>query len=357
VVSRTRRNRRPRPGTFSPLLRAESVRESASILTSTPANVVGADPNAWEGPRVKVVLITEGLGNQRDMNYYGPEAMASAPGIFEGAACFLDHPSYTEERDIPERRVRDKCGYFKNVMVEIMEGVRSVTAQLHFDLSETGRLGYEKACTALHYQSEFPDSDKEYVGLSINAGGMSDEKEMMIDGRKQTVNYVSQFTEAMSCDIVTLPARGGKFLALVESAAGANLKNKEVRTMVVKTLQAAQSALKEAMTIDDRDKRKAKMAEAQKAIDKLLKNALESVGKTKEAEGETEADSMEDDATAGDDGEDNPEPGHTITKKKTTVVSHKKGRRPRRKTNLRTSRNRKARNPKPTNPTVSRWSS
>ena len=91
---------------------------------------------------------------------------------------------------------------------------------------------------------EFPGLDKEYVGLSVNANGVSEEKEINLDGENTTVNYVTQFTEAMSCDVVTLPARGGRFLALVESAAGANMKNKEVRKMLVKELRARHPELK-----------------------------------------------------------------------------------------------------------------
>jgi hypothetical protein len=106
----------------------------------------------------------------------------------------------------------------------------------------------------------------------------------------------------MSCDIVTIPARGGKALALVESAAGANMRKKEVRNMIVKRLQAAQSALKEAATLDDAEKRKAKMVEAQKSIEALLKEVLEAARKEaknaekKEDESEGEAEKKEDEA-------------------------------------------------------------
>lgn len=277
------------------------ISESARIVSRTDkiiANPQDSTDAIPKGPMVKVVLISEGIGNRRDMNYYGPEALASAPAVFEGAHCYLNHPSYSEERDIPERRVQDMCGFFKNVKVESIEGQRSVMGELHFDISESGMLGYQKLCTALRYQSEFPDSDKEYVGLSVNADGVSEEKEMEIDGETVVVNYVTQFTEAMSCDIVTFPARGGKALALVESAAGANMKKKEVRQMIVKRLQAAQSALKEAATIEDADKRKAKLAEAQKAVESLLKEVLEAARKeAKVAKKEDEAkDESEDEA-------------------------------------------------------------
>lgn len=271
-----------------------SISESASPISAIepmPAPLNPAEKAMlMEGNKVQVCLITEGLGNRRDMNYYGPEAIDSAPAVFEGAHCYLNHPSYTEERDIPERRVQDMCGYFKNVRVNMTEGTRSVIGELHFDLSETGRMAYDKCCTALHYKTEFPGSDKEYVGLSVNASGESDEKEISLEGETVSVNYVTRFTDAMSCDIVTLPARGGKFLALVESHMGANMRNKEVRTMLVKRLQATQSALKEAMASAKTEDEKKNLSEALRNVEAVIKDALESESrKSKEAEGKTEA--------------------------------------------------------------------
>ena len=273
---------------------SESVR-LVDATNATPPNASSGVP--VEGPMVRVVLITEGLGNRRDMNYYGPEAMDSAPAVFEGSHCFLNHPSYTEERDIPERRVQDMCGYFKNVNVTVIDGLRSVIGELHFDLSESGRMAFDKMQTALHYQFEFPGSDKEYVGLSVNADGLSEPKQINLDGENSEVNYVTQFTDAMSCDIVTIPARGGKVLALVESAAGANMKNKEVRKMLVKELQAAQSDLKEAIATSDPEKKAKKLAEAQKRYDAILKDVLESASKKK---GDAADDEPEDGAEAAD---------------------------------------------------------
>lgn len=332
-------------GAFAALLRPQTgkdkvfrcssrvVCESAMPLDATqPVPVSDSDSSWLEGPRVKVVLITEGLGNRRDMNYYGPEAIDSAPFVFEGAHCFLNHPSYTEERDIPERRVQDMCGYFKNVHVESIDATRAVVGELHFDRSDTGRMGYEKMLTALHYQHEFPGSDREYVGLSVNADGASEKRTINLEGEPADVNYVTKFTAAISTDIVTLPARGGKALALVESVTGAEMRNKEVRTMLVKRLQAIQTALKEAKATDDKEKQKSLLTESAKIAEALLKDALDAANRstsTKEADGESEesedameAETEEADEENGDGGDAMPAPGHTV--KKTVSVSHKK---------------------------------
>lgn len=195
------------------------VREAAEL--SAPVVADGAP----EGTRFQVVLITEGLGNKRDMNYYSAEAIVNAPAVFEGKPCFLNHPSMDDERNIPERRVEDKCGYFKNLRaVDITDGPnkkKALVGELHFDLSETGRLAADKARTALHYRQEFPASADEYVGLSINADGQTEERRMTVEGEQEVVNYVTAFTDAASCDLVTTPARGGRFLSLMESTGGA----------------------------------------------------------------------------------------------------------------------------------------
>jgi hypothetical protein len=243
---------------------------------------------APEGHVFKVVLITEGLGNRRNMNFYGPEAIVSAPGIFEGKPCFLDHPSESEDRDIPERRVRDKCGYFKNVKVESMDGAQAVTGELHFDLSDSGKNGYLKALTALHYRNEFPNLESEYVGLSINADGEWEDRKVEWLGEILDVNYVTQFKDAFSCDIVTSPARGGRFLALVESAAGAK-PGKEGNAMkgLKKSLEAARAALEEAVKESDAAKKASKVAEAKKLFDAFLKEA-ETAAMQDEDESESE---------------------------------------------------------------------
>lgn len=252
--------------------------EAAQIMDMSPAVV--APPSAQdiyvqEGHVARVVLITEGLGNRRNMNYYSSDAIMTAPSVFEGRPCFLNHPSESEERDIPERRVQDKCGYFKNCRVETIDGLTACTGELHFDLSEAGREAFDKSCTALHYREEFPGLDAEYVGLSIHADGDWDEREIELEGERMTVKYVTRFTDAVSCDLVTSPARGGRILALVESAAGA-IATKEVDQMkekLKKLMEAARSALRKADEEKDAAKKATLISEARKLNDQFLNEA------------------------------------------------------------------------------------
>jgi hypothetical protein len=264
-----------------------SIKESGQVESAFAEAGKG---DVQEGNRVKVVLITEGLGNRVNMNYYGPEAIQSAPAIFEGKPCYLNHPSLTEEQDIPERRVEAKCGYFKNVRVEPINGVSSVTGELHFDLSETGTMGYQKALTSLHYKEDFPGVDAEYIGLSVNADG--DVEKRMVDWQGETleVNYVTKFTDAASCDIVTTPARGGKFLALVESIAGALNKEDTMKDGLKASLEKVRSLLKEATKEKSAEELRKKTAEAHKNFESFLKEAAEAEDEAKkESEGEGEA--------------------------------------------------------------------
>lgn len=264
-----------------------------------------------EGCVTRVILISEGLGNRRNMNYYGPEAINSAPAIFEGKPCFINHPSESEETDIPERRVQDKCGYFKNVKVETIDGLLSCTGELHFDLSEVGEQAYQKALTALHYREEFPGLQSEYVGLSVNAGGDTEQRTMPVENETLDVNYVTRFTDATSCDIVTIPARGGKFLAaLVESAAGAMFqKKKEVTAMTVKgltkSLEAARTALKKALEAtkdeDEKSAIRASIVEANRVYEELLKEAAKVMKKTTT---KTQSYQSEDDGTQADEADE-----------------------------------------------------
>ena len=242
---------------------------------------------AKEGPIVKCVLITEGLGNRKDMNYYSSEAIQGGAALFEGKPCFLDHMAESETVERPERSVKEKCGYFKNVQSQVIDGRVGLVAELHFDLSETGKMAYEKALTAIHYKGEFPNSDMEYIGLSINANGSREKRVIQIDNEMLEVNYVTQFTDVGSIDEVTTPARGGRFLAaLVESAAGAILRGKE-NTMKVKELKAAQPALENLLKGTELEESNRK---ALTTINKFLQEAMKAA---EEAEEESEEESKE----------------------------------------------------------------
>ena len=173
---------------------------------------------------VECLVISEGLGNIKDLNLYGPDAIRSAAKVIDGAQAYINHPSESEEQDRPERSVRDLCGYWVNPRIGATkdahtgEPLTALYATLKFDASESGQYARALVETALQYSKNFPNSKSPYCGISINGGGVS--HPATVDGRQ--VNMVTEIQELFSADIVTKPARGGKFLQLVESQYGAN---------------------------------------------------------------------------------------------------------------------------------------
>ena len=59
--------------------------------------------------------------------YYGPDALDSAADVLaEGTKVFLDHPSATEDRDRPERSLRDLAGRIVGPITRENDGVYAV---------------------------------------------------------------------------------------------------------------------------------------------------------------------------------------------------------------------------------------
>lgn len=171
----------------------------------------------------RVIIITEGLGNLRDRNFYTDQAVKSCVEIFNGRQFYIDHPSAHEEDDRPERSIRDLAGYFFDTSLgsvrdpDTGEELSACFASLRFDESASGQFALDKVATALEYQQRFPNSKDVYAGISINGGGVSHAGTI----RGMSVNVVTEIQEAFSADIVTKPARGGRFLSWVQEAARA----------------------------------------------------------------------------------------------------------------------------------------
>lgn len=189
-----------------------------------------------------VVIIEEGVGNARDAHYYGNDTIkyAVADKVFDGAQAYADHPGLDEDVNRPERSVRDLFGYYFDTKVIESRGKIAMAAKLKIQDGADWAVGLIKE--AIDYNKRFPD--KTYVGISINADG--DVAPATVSGEQ--VNYVKRITQAFSADMVTKPARGGRFLALVESASGAqNTKRKENKVTLAQLRESA-ARLTEAIT-------------------------------------------------------------------------------------------------------------
>jgi hypothetical protein len=187
------RQRRPR--------RFVRLRESAATATLTrltESTSVGAVAPAGNG-RLLVQLISEGWGTS---GYYPGDAIEQAGRnrIFPaGTQMFFDHQSLTESVERPE-------GSLHNLAAVLEEDAR-------WDPVRRSLVSIAKPMPL--YRESLKDKDfLEAVGLSIRAGGMAEYGSA--EGRDGLI--IKEITEATSVDFVTRAGRGGKVLALLESA-------------------------------------------------------------------------------------------------------------------------------------------
>ncbi len=186
--------------------------------------------------KFRVVLIQEGMGNSNDAYYYTREALESAISVFNGLKIMADHPSLDEEETRPERSTRDILGHYENLSVDQDEaGQAALYADVDILPSADTEWARARMVRAIENSEKFPDRD--FVGLSINASGPSQETpiadviEMAPDGAKQklidaqesgieTVKVVSKINRAVSCDLVTEAGAGGKILNIIGGSDG-----------------------------------------------------------------------------------------------------------------------------------------
>jgi hypothetical protein len=163
-----------------------------------------------------VVLLRAGPGNLGQRHYYSEKALQDsvAREIFEGAQCYLNHPTTIEEQTIPERSVEKLAGYFSDVTVRpYTDPEFGKTTALYADFHP--RVGDDRVLsivrTCLEYAKRYPRMA--WAGLSIYARGESVPIE--IDGEQW--NRVDRIDEVDSVDIVTRAGAGGTIVALRES--------------------------------------------------------------------------------------------------------------------------------------------
>lgn len=181
----------------------------------------------------RVRLITAGKGNVVDANFYSDEALQRSYTVFEGKPCFVDHPSRSQEQDLPERSVLESCGWFSDVGLSLTGATTAVEATLHFSKNTAGDEALKLVESALEYARQYPSSSDVFCGFSINASGPSHSQ--MIDG--DPWNWVDAISSCFSVDLVTRPARGGRALDLREAEAIAD--SQRFRRSLTQALRAA----------------------------------------------------------------------------------------------------------------------
>ena len=194
-----------------------------------------------------VVIISQGLGNLADKNYYSAEAIQSAAAekVYEGKKAYFDHPTSSQSQEQPGRSVREIAGYYKNTRAEKDEHgmyvLKGDLVPIESNLEVMGLLNH-----AIDFKKEFPD--KELIGISINGDGegktlgyeeflrefQPTEFEMrkisQIDG--QPINAITKLTSAMSADLVTEAGARGRML--LESK---KIKTKKRRTQMLEAMK------------------------------------------------------------------------------------------------------------------------
>jgi hypothetical protein len=153
---------------------------------------------ANSGQRREAILIEEGWGSS---GYYSYDVLErDMPSAFPaGTHMYLDHPTVKEDKERPERSVRDLVG--KTLTDPRMAGIASVSEVEIFP----------------HWEPVI-DALAEDIGLSIRAYGITEEGDA--GGKHGAI--VNALTEGVSIDYVTKAGAGGRLGPLIESARAAS---------------------------------------------------------------------------------------------------------------------------------------
>ncbi len=140
----------------------------------------------------QIVVIKPGLNANKE-RYYPSDMLARDFAVFEGVKMFADHPTVADEKDRPERSVRDWVATLKNVHVGADGAVLGEAVVVEPWLQE--RLA------TLRDKNMLAD-----IGVSINAIGTATKGTM--EGVK--TNVIERIVRARSVDFVTEAGAGGE---------------------------------------------------------------------------------------------------------------------------------------------------
>jgi hypothetical protein len=192
--------------------------------------------------RVPVVIISQGLGNLVDRNYYTEDAIKSGVAVYEGKKAYFDHPTPDQMEQQPGRSVLHTAGHYENCKAVVgPDGLWELRAEFVPEVSN--QEAYGKIQHAIEYKKKYPD--KNYIGISINGDGegqelsyeeflkkykpLASEMEKISQVEGESINAITKLTDAVSADLVTEP--GAKGRVLLESAK--KLKNKRRYNMFI----------------------------------------------------------------------------------------------------------------------------
>ena len=170
-----------------------------------------------------ILLINEGWGSS---GYYPASALqeAARDKIFAaGTHMYINHPSYSEAMDRPER--------------DLEKLAATLQEDAYWDAESRGLRA--KATIYSNWRKPLAEM-KDAIGVSIR-GNAEVEEDGEADGRRGRI--ITRFTEGSSVDFVTHAGRGGKVVAILESAF-ATTPAPTREAMAGDTRQALNAALK-----------------------------------------------------------------------------------------------------------------
>jgi hypothetical protein len=198
------------------------------VTESRPLAVIESDTTPGTG-RLRVQVITPGWGSS---GYYPAgvlEAAGKAAVFPAGTQMYLDHPSWSEAQDRPERSVRD--------LAAVLTGPASWDETLQALVAEAQVFApYRDLITEM----------APAIGVSIRANAVVEQGEA--EGREGTI--VSELVEGVSVDFVTQAGRGGRILSVLESARPQRVVERAVAAGVQEaTANDTREALQGALTV------------------------------------------------------------------------------------------------------------
>jgi hypothetical protein len=179
---------------------------------------------------VWITPIRPGFGNKRDRFFYPSKTIREAveAGRFDGVRMFANHPRKSDEKELPERSVRDWVGVIKEtIWDEVRDRPRSRLKVLDRD-------AYERF-------KEAP----EYIAFSVMGGGRA--RPGRVDGEEARV--VESMDKVRSVDWVTEAGAGGA-IDFAEAEYDEEL-DVDINALTIEQLREARPDLVEALILEE----------------------------------------------------------------------------------------------------------
>ncbi len=206
---------------------------------------------------VPIRIIVPGFNTSKG-RYYSEQAVQDAADIFDGAKMYADHPTEAEEKEKPERSIRDWVATLHDTKVSEAGNAVGIA---HINA------GWLKE----KIQNLFEQGDLQHLGTSINAVGSGTTQ--TIEGHKTTLVERLLRSTFQSVDFVTEAGAGGQ--AGLRESAGDSIN--DVDLMALATFKEARPDLVEVIESTIREQ-----------INTEVKKQMDAEARVKELEGENE---------------------------------------------------------------------